>query len=44
VKFCGYGAIEYITEEEAALRRKKGAVGKLAELLEGLATPYKYGR
>lgn len=33
-KFCGYGAIEYITEEEAAWKRKKEAVGKLAVLLE----------
>lgn len=33
-KFCAYGAIEYITREEAALRRKKGAVDKLATMLE----------
>lgn len=44
VKFCGYGAIEYITEEEATLKRKKEAVGKLAGLLEALTTQYKYGR
>lgn len=44
VKFCGYGAIEYLTEEEVALRRKKGAVGKLGELLEALTTSYRYGR
>jgi anaerobic carbon-monoxide dehydrogenase iron sulfur subunit len=37
-KFCGYGAVEYIPEEEAAWRRKKEAVGKLANMLEVLTT------
>lgn len=40
-RFCGYGALEYITEEEAAWRRKKEAVGKLADLLEGLTAASK---
>jgi Fe-S-cluster-containing hydrogenase component 2 len=34
VKFCGYGAIEYITEELAAWRKKKEAVRGLAGVLE----------
>ena len=38
VKFCGYEAIEYITEEEAALKNKKEAVRKLPELLIPLTT------
>ncbi len=38
VKFCGYEAIEYITEEEAALKSKKEAVRKLPELLIPLTT------
>ncbi len=33
VRFCTYGAIEYITEDEAALKSKKEAAGKLGELL-----------
>jgi len=37
VKFCAYGAIEYITIEEAALKRKREAVGKLATMLEKIA-------
>lgn len=37
VKVCGYGAIEYISEEEAGIERKKGAIGKLATMLEKIA-------
>jgi hypothetical protein len=33
VKFCGYDAIEYITEEEAALKSKKEAGLKFPERL-----------
>jgi hypothetical protein len=40
-KFCGYGAIEYITEEAAAWRKKKEAVGKLADLLGTLTNQSK---
>lgn len=40
VKFCGYGAIEYITEEEAALKCKKEAVRKLPELLVPLTAKH----
>jgi len=33
-KVCAYRAIEYVTEEEAGIERKKEAVGKLASMLE----------
>lgn len=36
VKFCAYGAIEYIAEEEAALRDGKETIGKLCERLPSL--------
>ncbi len=36
-RFCTYGAIEYLTEEEVTLKRKKEAVGKLATMLEEIA-------
>jgi carbon-monoxide dehydrogenase iron sulfur subunit len=38
VKFCGYGALTYLPEEEATYERKKEAIGKLSDLLETLAT------
>ena len=37
-KFCGYGALTYLPEEEATYERKKEAIGKLSDLLETLAT------
>ncbi len=43
VKFCAYGAIDYITEDEAALKSKKEAVGKLGEALIALTTPSRAG-
>ena len=33
-RVCAYGAIEYITEEEVFLERRKEAIGKLATMLE----------
>lgn len=36
-KVCAYGAIEYIPEEEAALKSKKEAIGRLATMLEKIA-------
>lgn len=34
VKVCAYGALEYITEEEVILERRKEAIGKLTIMLE----------
>ena len=36
-KFCSYGALEYITLDEAALRRRKEAIRKLSEMLQKIA-------
>jgi Fe-S-cluster-containing hydrogenase component 2 len=38
VKFCGYGALEYIEEAEAHIKIKKEGIEKLAHLLERIAT------
>ena len=35
-KFCGYGAIEFLEEDEAMLKNRKEAVGRLAEMLAAL--------
>lgn len=40
VKFCCYGALEYLPEEEATIKKKREAIGKLAQLLEALTTQY----
>lgn len=36
-KFCSYGAIEYITLDEAAILRRKEAIRKLSEMLQNIA-------
>jgi carbon-monoxide dehydrogenase iron sulfur subunit len=37
VKFCAYGALNYITQEEATMEARKEAVRKLADMLEKIA-------
>ena len=38
VKFCAYGALKYITQQEATMEMRKEAVGKLTEMLEKIAS------
>lgn len=37
VKFCAYGALKYITQEEATMEARKEAVKRLADMLEKIA-------
>lgn len=37
LKFCTYGAIEYLEDDEATLRRKRNSINKLAEALKEIA-------
>ena len=43
VKFCGYEAIEFLTEAEATLKSKKEVAGKLGDVLMTLTAQGKSG-